>query len=263
MAKNILLFPHKLGQLRDGVNNTPNIIRYFIKYKNRNIINISSENNFFKNLKKLYNANVSLQKPILNIGGDHSMSIATVAASLNKFPNLKVIWIDAHPDLNTYNASHTKNYHGMPLSFLTGIDKNKNFNFINNNLDFKNLLYIGIRDIDSFERDVIERKKIKYITIQDIENNVNNCKNIINNFTQNYPIHLSFDVDCMDISEIYSTGTPVKKGLKMIHAEILLNHLSKKNIVNMDLTELNLEIGNDDQKFYSLANTLKLIDTFL
>ena len=76
-------------------------------------------------------------------------------------------------------------------------------------------------------------------------------------------MHLSFDVDCMDISEIYSTGTPVKNGIKMSEAEILLKSLNTKNIVNIDFTELNLEIGNDNQKFYSLANTLKLIDTFL
>ena len=56
------------------------------------------------------------------IGGDHSMSIASVAYTLNRDPNAKVLWIDAHADINTYNSSTTKNLHGMPLSFITGLD---------------------------------------------------------------------------------------------------------------------------------------------
>lgn len=263
MVKNIILFPHKFGQLRDGINKTPDILRHFLRYKNKNITKIRSQNCLFKNLTNLYDANMCYTNPILNIGGDHSMSIATVAASLNKYKNLKVVWIDAHPDLNSYSASHSKNYHGMPVSFLTGIDKNKDFGFINNKLDFKNLLYIGIREIDNFEREVIDRYQIKYIKVNDINKDIFKCKSYINNFIKNDPVHLSFDVDCMDISEIYSTGTPVKNGIKMSEAEILLKSLNTKNIVNIDFTELNLEIGNDNQKFYSLANTLKLIDTFL
>ena len=58
------------------------------------------------------------------------MSIATVASSLNKYDNLKVIWFDAHADLNTYSSSQSKSYHGMPLSFLTGLDNDHRFNFI-------------------------------------------------------------------------------------------------------------------------------------
>ena len=50
------------------------------------------------------------------------MSIATVAHSLNKNKNTKVVWIDAHADINTYEKSVTKNFHGMPLSFLSGLD---------------------------------------------------------------------------------------------------------------------------------------------
>jgi arginase len=33
-----------------------------------------------------------------------------------------LLWVDAHADINTYEQSNTKNYHGMPLSFICGID---------------------------------------------------------------------------------------------------------------------------------------------
>lgn len=35
---------------------------------------------------------------ILTVGGDHSIGSATINAALSKNPNLKVIWVDAHPD---------------------------------------------------------------------------------------------------------------------------------------------------------------------
>lgn len=60
--------------------------------------------------KKLYDAilNPSGSEPrgkLLFLGGDHSMSIATISAMLEKYPDLFVIWIDAHPDI-----SNKRNY---------------------------------------------------------------------------------------------------------------------------------------------------------
>ena len=74
------------------------------------------------NLEILYQTNKSISGKRINIGGDHSMAIASVADSLQKYNDLKVIWIDAHPDINTRKSSSTQNYHGMPLAFLSGLD---------------------------------------------------------------------------------------------------------------------------------------------
>lgn len=40
----------------------------------------------------------------------------------------------------------------MPLSFLTDLENNNQFNFIDNKLLFENLLNIGIRDLDYFKK---------------------------------------------------------------------------------------------------------------
>ena len=52
----------------------------------------------------------------------------------------------------------------MPLSYLTGLIQTIDLNTLNNKLKFKNLLYIGIRDIDEFEVKIIKKYKIKYIS---------------------------------------------------------------------------------------------------
>ena len=198
-------------------------------------------------VNNLYQENKKINEPKINIGGDHSMAISTIADSLNKHKNLKVIWIDAHPDINTYENSVSKNVHGMPLSYLTGLDSSEHFSFIKNKLPFDNLMYIGIRDIDEFEKDIIFKNNIKCLTVDDINNNNDQSIEKILNFINDDPVHLSFDVDGIDPSYIPCTGTDVPNGLNIDSTKNILDNIN--NIVNIDITELNLELGNDNDKF--------------
>ena len=189
------------------------------------------------------------------------MSIASIAYSMNKYKNLKVIWIDAHADINTTYSSKTNNYHGMPLSFLTGLDYDKRFNFIKNTLKFENILYIGLRDIDNYEKNVIKTCNIKTITAGDFNNNFEKSKEKIGKFLNCNKFHVSLDVDGIDPYFIPSTGTPVTNGLNIENTINLVNSFFKNNnMVNMDICELNLDIGSYDDRIISLNNTLKLIN---
>lgn len=89
----------------------------------------------------------------LNIGGDHTMGLGTVSAFLENFEDKEklVIWIDAHADTNTREASESGHYHGMPVAFLLGLDKDEKFP-IKVLLKPEQLIYVGLRDVDSFEK---------------------------------------------------------------------------------------------------------------
>jgi arginase len=259
-----ILFPHKLGQLKNGVNKTPNIIKSFLIKKNSNaelIYDIPCKGNLYKNLSNLYSINESCKGKRINIGGDHSMSIATISHSLSRFENLKVIWIDAHADINTTYSTKTNNYHGMPLGFLTGLDFNEKFYFLQNKLDFKNILYIGLRDLDDYEKKIIKTCNIQCITTEDINNNFKLAKGKVHKFIYGYRFHVSLDVDSIDPLYIPSTGTPVPNGIKLDRICDLIHGLIKnKNMINMDLCELNLELGNKNDQEKSLKNTLKILN---
>jgi len=63
---------------------------------------------------------------LLTVGGDHSIGSATISAVKKSHPNLKVVWVDAHPDCTNSHIRnpqnyYIENYHGMPLSHLTGM----------------------------------------------------------------------------------------------------------------------------------------------
>ena len=191
------------------------------------------------------------------------MSIATIADTLNKYPKSKVVYFDAHADINTYKSSNSKHYHGMPLSFVTGIDTIKNFSFIKNLLPFDNLLYIGSRCWDIFEVNEVYKDNIKFITPDEINNNFKKSLNKIMNFVGDSPVHVSFDVDSIDPKYIPSTGTPVKNGIKLKNAIKILDNLNNTNIVNMDITELNMDLGSKIDGEKSGKNTIKLFNKFL
>ena len=263
MFKNIVLFPHNRGQLLKGVEQTPHILSQYI-HKSNTLFYINNYENLYQNLYTLNHFNSIIEGKRLNIGGDHSMSIATVSDSLNRYSNLKVIWMDAHCDINTYEQSKSKNYHGMPLSILSGIDKiSHKFKFQYNYLKLNNLLYIGIRDIDPFEKQILQQYDIQYITVHDAQNDLQNSIHIIQNFIMDNPIHLSFDVDVLDPKYLPSTGTPVSNGLSFKSCKTILNQLFLNNIVSMDLTELNLHIGTSYQRKKSLHNILKLFHPYI
>ena len=217
----------------------------------------------FKNINELYQANKKSTGKIVNIGGDHSMAIATIADTLNKYPNAKVVYFDAHADINTYKSSNSKHYHGMPLSFVTGLDSDKRFSFIKNKLPIENLLYIGGRCWDIFERDEVYKRNIKFLSPDEINNNFNESLNKIMDFVGNSPVHVSFDVDSIDPKYIPSTGTPVKNGVELDNAIKILDGLNSRNIVNMDITELNRDLGSKTDGDKSVKNTEVLFHKFL
>lgn len=112
-------------------------------------------------LRQLAIQSLQTNTKTLNIGGDHTMGLGTVSAFLECFENMDkmVIWIDAHADVNTREASKSGHYHGMPVAFLLGLDKDEKFP-IKVLLKSQQLIYVGLRDVDAFEQNQVRIRNI-------------------------------------------------------------------------------------------------------
>jgi arginase len=265
-----IYFPNAMGQKKIGVDLTSRYLYQFFGKKGTLVKTRNSEVEpraplLSENLQKLFHANMHSNKPTINIGGDHSMAIATIAASLEKHgSSLKVVWFDAHGDINTRKTSPSGNYHGMPLAFLTGLDNDYDlFPFLYSvpELKFENILYLGIRDLDDGEKAILKEKKIKFIKSKEINENPAQTYAKIKDFVGKDPLHFSFDVDGLDPEEMSSTGTTAPAGVHTKVIKPLFNKIMKNlNVVSLDITELNLELGNRDA---SMKNFTKIFGKYL
>ena len=180
----------------------------------------------------------------LTLGGDHSIAIGSVSATLKAHPDAVVIWVDAHADINTKDTSSSGNLHGMPLGYLLGLESSKiDFGWMNTSLRGDSLIYFGLRDIDPPEWDHIKKLDISYQTKLDMDRKgiIQSVTEALSHIDSKRPIHLSFDIDVLDPSIAPATGTKVENGLTMEEALILIRTIKSdgRKIVNMDLVEVN------------------------
>lgn len=238
------------GQPNKGVGNI---------VKNLNVTNslfrgmdkVSIPSHDFNNKKGYYNLRTEVYETHkrgdtpFTLGGDHSIAIGTVAGSLDFYKkDLTTIWIDAHADINTYESSNTKNLHGMPLSFLTGMDTSF-MNMDGNELSTENLLYYGLRDVDEFEQRMLDKNNIQHMT----SNGLNRGDKFDNLTISTDKVHLSVDVDVLDPQYMSSTGTPVPHGITPQKLYDLVHWINENSdIVAVDLVEYNPECSMSGQQ---------------
>lgn len=192
----------------------------------------------------------------LVIGGDHSIAMGTVSgisAQLRKRnQNLGLIWFDAHGDMNLPESSPSGNIHGMPLAHLLGHGDSELSTILDANpaVDAKNVVLIGLRDIDRLEREFINKSGVTTFTMRDIDQ-LGMCEvsrqalEIVNSGTNGF--HISFDLDGCDPDVIPGSGTLVSGGVNLREAHLLLEECaSNGNMLSMEVVELNpfLDIAN-------------------
>ena len=181
----------------------------------------------------------------LVLGGDHSVAIGTLAGLTARYSNLGVIWFDAHADLNTEEHSLTGNLHGMSVAASLGhavfnLSQVKGAgSFINPS----NLVYVGLRDLDDYEKKQIRALGIRAFTMHDIDRMgmrhvIEQAMVIAGGGTDG--IHVSFDMDCLDPREAPGVGTPVPGGISYREAHFAMECLAASNqVVSMELVEVN------------------------
>jgi arginase len=201
---------------------------------------------------------------LLNLGGDHGMGLGTVHGMLMQNPNTVVVWADAHGDVNSPASSSSKNFHGMPLSFLMKISKDPVlFPWIKRFLLPERLIMVGPRDLDPVEKEIIEDLRIQYLSSEEM--NKFGTRHLLKKALKKvdplgeFPLHLSFDVDLFDSQDIISTGTRVSSGPYMPEIFNLGRTLAETGrLRSMDLVELNPKLGFETE----MLRTFKLAMDF-
>jgi len=169
--------------------------------------------------------------PILT-GGEHAISIGSIEAVKNKYPDLTVFQIDAHGDLRDDDSDYVKDNpskYAHCCVMRRAIDRGCK------------TVQVGLRDLYSGEIDYIRKNNL---TVYQCPLN-SNADEIVSSVKTEY-VYLTIDADGLDPSVMPETGTPVAGGLEWYFTLSLLEKLFKnKNVIALDITEVSPFLPNN------------------
>jgi arginase len=183
------------------------------------------------------------------LGGDHSVAIGTVSGMSNHFrrkkKSLGLLWIDAHPDMNTPQTSPSGNVHGMPLACCIGLGPRKLTHLFDYapKVDPKNVALIGLRDVDQMERPHVRNSGVRAFTMRDIDERglravMEEALEIASAGTEAF--HVSLDMDAVDPQQAPGVGTPVRGGLSYREAHLAMEMINDTGrMASVEVVEVN------------------------
>ncbi len=213
------------------------------------------------------------------LAGDHSTAFGTIAGIRMAYPKQKlgVIWIDAHSDIHSPYTTPTGNMHGMPVAAILAEDniankmnkpdketielwnKLKKSGGISPKITYKDLVYIGVRDVEPEETYLLKKHKVKTFTTAEVKRNgvEKIARDTLAHLTHCNLIYVSFDVDSMDSSISKGTGTPVRNGITEKEAGSLLVRLvQNEKVCCFEICEVNPTM---DKENLMAENTFEIL----
>ncbi len=204
----------------------------------------------------------------VTVGGDHSMaagSIAGLAEAKNAHGRIGVIWIDAHPDINTPDTSPSQAFHGMPMAALLGMG-DIGFATLGGRqpvLKPEHIFYLGLRDIDPGEEDYIKNLGIRGYSCTDIdkigvEKAFQEALTTVSKGTEF--LVLSVDLDAFDPSEAPAVGSPVPDGLRRKDVVPVLADMVKQSSFDLfEVAEFNPALPGAEPTYQFIRDLLKTL----
>uniref|UniRef100_A0A5K3ES52 Arginase n=1 Tax=Mesocestoides corti TaxID=53468 RepID=A0A5K3ES52_MESCO len=241
------------------------------------ILNCSNQRALIKSTLEIAEAvekSVSENDLTLILGGDHSLGTGSITGHFRAYPNSFVVWVDAHADINTPEASESSHTHGMPLAFIVKetnqlVPQVQGFEKIKPALAASQLIYIGLRDVDKTELKFLKEFSITYFDMHDVKKLGIECVmdivlRIIAERRPHCKIHLSFDIDALDPSFAPSTGTPVPGGLTLKEGKYICRTLAQTGqLKSMDMAEVNPALGSPEDVKTTVESATELLKSAL
>jgi arginase len=155
----------------------------------------------FDIIKKKISDIIQDKSKVVSIGGDHSISYPIISAFADKYEGLNILHFDAHADLYG-NFDDNPYSHASPFARILESGK------------IKSLTQVGIRTLNTHQREQAERFGVKIIEMKDFNYDfIQNLKS---------PLYISLDLDVLDpafapgISHHEPGGMSTRELLKVI-----------------------------------------------
>lgn len=157
--------------------------------------------------------------PLL-LGGEHLVTLGSVQAAVEKYPDLEIIHFDAHADLRD-------DYLGAKLSHACVL--RRCHDLIGDGKIHQFCIRSGEREEFAF---AAEHTDMHPFNFNGLEETVEKLK------AANTPVYFTIDLDCLDPSCFPGTGTPEAGGVNFLQLLQAILTVAQCNIVAADVNEL-------------------------
>ena len=185
------------------------------------------------------------------LGGDHTTVSPTLVAQQRRLNGrMRILYIDAHPDLND-SSRHTRWSNGCALR--RGLELGE--------IDPRNVTLLGCRDYDWEEVEFIRKMGVTLITAATAHRwTGNQLADEIGSRIGSDALHISLDIDSLDPSIAPGTGVPSAGGLTSRELLDFLHQLRGVRLAGLDVDEVAppLDVG-----YVTSLAALKFIFEFL
>ena len=155
------------------------------------------------------------------LGGEHSVAIGAVQAHLEDYPDLSVLYLDAHADLRD-------EYMGTPWGHASGARRIH---------DLCPLVLAGLRSVCQEERDFIKTRSVPVFGWPPQDDPEQYNQQILSRLSDQ--VYISVDLDVLDPSLMPAVGTPEPGGMDWLKLTGLLKDVAQSHrIVGFDVCEL-------------------------
>lgn len=160
---------------------------------------------------------------LLTAGGDCAVDIAAIDYLNGVYPNLQVIWIDAHMDANTPETSPSGYFHGMPVSAIMGFAPEPLRRLQGAPVKPERFKYYGIRVADPGDKAFGSTMGLRTLETNEAFSG---------------PVHIHFDLDSLDPREFPYLSYPEPNGVSIDDAVALVRRIATQaDLVGLTITE--------------------------
>ncbi|MBM7504267.1 arginase family protein [Agromyces aurantiacus] len=145
------------------------------------------------------------------IGGDCGVALAPVAAASAAHPgDLAVLWLDAHPDLNTPESSPSGAFNGMVLRAIAGDGAEGLALDGDGRVPASRIVLAGVREVDDGEQAFIDAERMRVLGVDELADPGPALDAIRATGASRVYVHV--DLDVLDPSAISGLSYPLPFG---------------------------------------------------
>lgn len=195
-------------------------------------------------------------RSVLTLGGDCTVEVAPVSYLASIHPELRVVWIDAHADLNTPESSPSGHAHGMPLRALLGEGDPRLVP--SSTLAPRRCVLLGTRSMDPPEHAFIDAHDLPLLNPEQLQNQPRQLEQFLDRWLpEGAPLYIHLDLDVVDPQVWPAVAVPEPGGLDIpALAAVITSLRARGKLVGAGITEYLPSVDHDPSLLWPVLDAL-------